>query len=95
MITRILISDPSAIQPKRSFYLVFEGASFILNTIAFICMPLIGQLMWIVHRNEPDPYDYYIKSAVGNSWYLVAGSVAQAISMSLSDAFLVRTTGHC
>jgi hypothetical protein len=91
-IARLLIYNPSSIQHRRKFYFVFETVLFALNTIAFTGMPLLGQLMWITHRDKVDPYQFYIKKSTSVSEYLAIGDLAQASSMFLGDAFLVCTT---
>jgi hypothetical protein len=91
LIFRFIIYHPSITRYKRRVYLGFGGVLFLLNMFAFMCMPLIGQQMWIVHRGDTPPYTYYMKHATGQdiSWHMVFADMSQVLSMFLSDALLV------
>jgi hypothetical protein len=74
---------------QNYFMIAYSSLQFILNTLFFISIPHLGQLMWIIHRDShiggPEAYfDMYY----GHAHYILLGSEAQNIAILLADALL-------
>jgi hypothetical protein len=73
---------------NRRFYSIFSFILVLLNTISYVGIALDGQMMWIVHRNDPGgPIAYYYAS--GNVWWLVFANASQSAANFLADLLLV------
>jgi len=73
----------------RNGYISYTISMVILMAFALAANALMGQLMWIEHRNDPGgPMQYYTeKSTV---WFNVLGSVTDIFADFMSNALLVR-----
>jgi hypothetical protein len=87
---RVFLTSAQSTRSRKVFYISFGGVLVFLNTIVFASMPLLGQLMWIVHRDEVDPLMYYEENSL-KAWYVIAGSLAQTATNFLADALLVSS----
>jgi hypothetical protein len=77
-------------RPRRIFYATYGSILLLLNTLFFLSMPLLGQLMWISDRNTiGGPLGYY-STAYNNGIYVIVGNIAQGLSIFLSDILLVK-----
>jgi hypothetical protein len=89
VVVRAIMRNGKLSMPRftRILYLSFEGVLLILNSIAFFCVFLMGEMVWVVHRDNPMPY--YEKGNTEDPWYLYLSILVQAASMFLGDALLV------
>jgi hypothetical protein len=84
------ISHGSSTYHKRNkFYIVYGGALLVLVTVELASFALLGQYMWIDHRDYPGgPLGYLVASQ--SLWYYVSGTAAHAMANILGDGLLVR-----
>ncbi|KIJ42132.1 hypothetical protein M422DRAFT_171524 [Sphaerobolus stellatus SS14] len=72
----------------RNIYILYSVSMIILMAFALSANVLMGQLMWIDHRNYPGgPLGYF--SAQGAIWFNVLGSAADIFADILSNALLI------
>ncbi|KAF8806972.1 hypothetical protein BYT27DRAFT_7256979 [Phlegmacium glaucopus] len=84
----LLKSEPGPPGLKVKLYMIYGFAMLALTTIALSTDMIMGQYMWIEHRDYPGgPYSYYI--ANGASWINVLGTTACIAGNILNDALLL------
>jgi len=70
------------------FLIGYSVILLILVTFAFFTNVLMGQLMWIEHRDFPGgPFSYYLSQ--GSGWIEVLGSSTDIAGNFMGDALLV------
>ena len=70
------------------FYVIYGFVMLILTTFAMAANQLMGQFMWIEHRNYPGgPFNYYLENST--LWINVFGTTACIVGNYLNDALLV------
>ena len=70
------------------FYVIYGFVMLFLTTFAMAANQLMGQLMWIEHRNFPGgPFNYYLLNST--LWINILGSAACIVGNYLNDALLV------
>ena len=77
--------------PHKSdmFYAVFSTAMLILITIWVAALSILGQKMWLLHRDYPGgPMAY--RTTYSSSLYLDFGRFSLAILQQMTDALMVR-----
>jgi hypothetical protein len=75
---------------SNALIFIYSSLQLILNSLFFISIPLLGQEMWIAHRdNGAGGPEAYFNIYYGSANYVLIGSGAQNISMFLADALLV------
>jgi hypothetical protein len=80
---------------QRYFYNTYSTALLILNTIAMATLALVGQMMWIVHRDDPGgPAEYY-ETTFWTNWFSMLGLCSQTAANILADALLVSLQIEC
>ncbi|PPQ94122.1 hypothetical protein CVT25_007916 [Psilocybe cyanescens] len=73
---------------QNNFYIIYSMTLLILLTFAFATNALMGQLMWIQHRDdEGGPLAYFDSSA--NSWFETLGTATDVVANIMADALLV------
>ncbi|KAH9485865.1 hypothetical protein JR316_0002780 [Psilocybe cubensis] len=73
---------------RNNFYIAYSMTLLILMTFAFATNAVMGQLMWINHRDyEGGPLAYYAASA--NSWFETLGTSMDVVANIMADALLV------
>jgi len=78
-----------AYRKRQKFYVVCGGVLLTLVTCSLASNALLGQFMWIDHRNDPGgPVGYFVASQ--SLWYFVLGSAASATANFIGDGLLVR-----
>jgi hypothetical protein len=89
--TYLLLNSKSRFEWKRrivKFYVIYGFVMLILTTFAMAGNQLMGQLMWIEHRNFPGgPFVYYLENST--LWVNVLGTAACIVGNYLNDALLV------
>jgi hypothetical protein len=90
------ISDRTVTSDYRkgqTFYVVYGGILLALTAIVVATDALLGQYMWIDHRNYPGgPLGYFVASQSEDAWFNVLGLAAGAAGNILGDGLLVRLT---
>lgn len=70
------------------FYVAYGFVMLILTTFAMAANQLMGQLMWIEHRNAPGgPFAYYSENST--LWFNTLGTASCIVGNYLNDALLV------
>jgi hypothetical protein len=83
-----LRTNSNATTSQRRFYWVFSLTLVVLNTISAVGIIRNGQMMWIVHRNDPGgPIGCYAQS--GNLWWMVLCQSSQIVANFLAGLLLV------
>jgi hypothetical protein len=82
-------SNANFVAWRRAIYLSYGVIQWILNTLFFLSLPLVGQMMWIVDRNKyvGGPVEYYNLQYASSSYVMLADA-AQNLAIFLSDALL-------
>jgi hypothetical protein len=84
-----LFKNANTTRSRKFFYVLLTFVLFDLNTLAFISSPLLGQNMWIIHRDDRGgPPGYYDSNAP--DWYQEMGELAQTAANLLADVLLVK-----
>jgi hypothetical protein len=66
----------------------------ILTTFAMSANQLMGELMWIEHRNAPGgPFVYYSENST--LWFNILGTTSCIVGNYLNDALLVLPLFSC
>lgn len=86
-----ILSSASFTCRRRTIYVLYGIIQWVLNTVFFFSLPLIGQMMWIVKRNEytGGPLEYYKHQYVSSN-YVLLGDATQNLAILLSDALLIH-----
>ena len=70
------------------FYVIYGFVMLILTTFAMAANQIMGQFMWIEHRNFPGgPFVYYSENST--LWINILGTAACIVGNYLNDALLV------
>jgi len=70
------------------FYVIYGFVMLILTTFAMGTNQLLGQLMWIEHRNFPGgPFSYYLANST--LWINILGTASCIVGNYLNDALLL------
>ena len=70
------------------FYVIYGFVMLILTTFAMAANQLMGQFMWIEHRNfSGGPFSYYLENST--LWINILGTAACIVGNYLNDALLV------
>lgn len=85
----LLQSSSTFVGLRRSFYIAFSAILLLLATMTIISNALMGQLMWIDHRNVPGgPAAYFAEHVT--DWWQTLGSATSAVMNLMGDGLLVR-----
>jgi len=89
--THLLLNSKSGFAWRNGivkFYVIYGFVMLILTTIAMAANQLMGQFMWIEHRNFPGgPFSYYLENST--LWINVLGTAACIVGNYLNDALLL------
>lgn len=89
--THLLLNSKSGFAWRNGivkFYVIYGFVMLILTTFAMAANQLMGQFMWIEHRNFPGgPFEYYLDNST--LWINVFGTAACIVGNYLNDALLV------
>lgn len=88
----ILLDSKSGFQgwksPTVKFYVIYGIAMLVLTTFAMAANMLLGQLMWIEHRDFPGgPFAYYVANST--LWINILGTTASIVGNYMNDALLL------
>ena len=89
--THLLLNSKSGFAWRNGivkFYVIYGFVMLILTTFAMAANQLMGQFMWIEHRNfTGGPFNYYLENSA--LWINVLGTTACIVGNYLNDALLV------
>ena len=95
--TYLLLNSKSGLAWKSGavkFYIVYGFAMVILTTFEMNANHLMGELMWIEHRNAPGgPFVYYSENST--LWFNILGTTSCMVGNYLNDALLVLSLFPC
>jgi len=78
---------------RNQFLIGYSITLLILMTFASSTNVLMGQLMWIEHRDFPGgPFSYFLSH--GSSWIQVLGSATDIVGNFMGDALLVSEPAY-
>lgn len=87
----LLASDPThdkVVKRRNRFLIGYSVILLVLMAFALSANVLMGQLMWIEHRDFPGgPFSYML--SYSNSWWEVLGSSTDIVANFMGDALLV------
>jgi hypothetical protein len=68
---------------------MYSSILLLLNTCSYATQTLMGQMMWIVHRDWPGGPEAYYNQKAFDVWFTLFGDIAQGIANLFADALLV------
>lgn len=89
-----LMKNTNITRLRATIYITYGSILLVLNTMFFLCTPLLGQAMWISSRNKytSDPAAQYYQFQDGSTTtfsYTILANIAQDISNFLADTLLI------
>ena len=89
--TYLLLNSKSGFAWKSGavkFYVIYGFVMLILTTFAMAANQIMGQFMWIEHRNFPGgPFTYYVDNST--LWINILGTASCIVGNYLNDGLLV------
>lgn len=73
---------------SAAFYIIYGAIMLFLSAVAYFVNGVMGQMMWIEHRDEPGgPTAYFVEHIA--DWYNIFGTAALSCANILGDGLLV------